>query len=725
MPDKTPTIPDEQIPEFVRRAFEEYRTTFKQLREASTQSRKMYAGGEHQWRETEIADRRASNRPWITINCVKPVVDQVENEARNNPPGPQAKPVGGGADTDDADIFEGYVREYEYRSNAHRAYITSLKYAGAANAGVFEMATEYAGERSFEQRIVIKEVEDPDMVFCDVRARMAAREDAMYAGKIRVLSRESLIEQYGTDLKVLSRPMLNRAMGWMQEAVHWRGNSASISEWTGGFKEEGPYFVCEFYLVTIEREKLFKCSDGVNRYADEIAEPIYDRDGNQIIQLEGDDNWRWETRRRVWKYVVTALDVVSKTEWLGTTPPFFWTLGPEIYIDGKLHRLSLIDGAMDSQRGLNFAATGATEILGAMTKAPWVGYKGQFDATNAQGINPWRSSNTRLWAYMEIQPTWAINPTTKQAELLPPPIRNTWEAPIARALELAAFFREQIKSSTSVFFDPAAQSVADVESGAAIKALQSQTNIGTLNWQDNLRYAVGVSYQQAAIIATKITSAQQALLIIRPDSKHEMVRINQVFGQGEKKITSSKAFGHLSIRATAGPDTETRTDQTIDAMTKTFSIAPQLLSMPGVAAQFLRFIGQGTPQIEQLADSILGKNGDVTPDQLQAQVMQLQQSSQAKDVVIQKLQMALAAKLPDLEVRKWEKIMDMLTRLAVARVTASKDRDVAAADREQATLEALLQMAHEAAMQGADHAQAAQIAAAQPEATEAPGEQAA
>ena len=714
-----PELRDKDIPSFVRRCWDSYQSATTHLREASKESLKMWVGGKHQWRDGEIASRVSNNRPYITINRCKPAVDQVENEARNNPPGPEAQPVGGGADKDGADILEGLIREYEYRSHAHRAYVTALRYAAAGNYGVFELATEYDGDRSFEQRLKVVEGEDPAMYFCDPDARMACREDAMWAGKIRVLSREKLIEEYGSGLKVLNRNLRDRAAGWMQSAVGWRGEQSTINLWTGGAASDGPYYVCEFYRVRIERDTLTLHSDNIQRFKSEDAPkdvtPKEDDDGEPVK--------RSVPKRRVTKYVVTALDVIDETEWYGDMIPYFWVMGPEIYISGKLYRLSLIDGAMDSQRGLNYTATSAAEIVNSMTKSPWVGWVGQFDVANAQGMNPWESSNTQMWAYMEVKPAWATNPVTGETQLLPAPQRNTWEAPIGRLLELATFFIESIKGATSVFFDPAVQSVRDAQSGEAIKALQSQTNIGTLNWQDNLHRAVTLSYNQAAKILPKIMDGPRVKTIVRPDGQHEIAEINREFPGGIDPSTRKKAkannitLGEYALRVKAGPSTDVRSDQAIEALTEVFKIAPGLLNAPGVAAQFLRLVGQGTPQVEQIADSLTGKQQgeEQTPEQLQNQLLQLQQSDQAKTMLIQKMQQALVAKLPQIEADKWMKAVDAIARIRVAEITASKDRDNAQANLDASLLEHVTDMAHEVAMQATDQQHAAAMQAAEPQ----------
>lgn len=699
------------IPLQARRAWQAWREATKENREAEEESLGFWVGGESQWRPSEIANRRANNRPYVSINRCKPAVDQIENEARSNPPGPEAYPVGNGAEKDGADILEGLIREYEYRSRAVDAYVTSLRYAAAGGSGCFELATEYRGGRSMEQCITVREIEDPAMVFSDPNARARHRQDQMVAGKIRILTREQILEQYPkANLKIFTRGLIDRAAGWMQDVRPQRWTSAdrtSFVEWTGNAKAEGPYYICEFYKVGIKKEKLFVCTDHINRYEDEPLPP------GVAVKLDkhGEPLMRIDPIRTVTKHVVTALDeLVEPTVWYGDIIPLFWVMGPEIYIRGKLHRLSLISAAMGPQRSLNYTATSMNEIVGLMTKAPFVGSVGQFDVTNAQGFNPWENTNNQVWAYLEVKTTWSINPTTKVAERDPAPMRNQWEAPIARLFEALQFWGEQIKAATSVFFDPSIQSIKNAQSGEAIKALQQQTNIGTLNWQNSLHSAVELSYGQVRIIFRKILDGQRVVTIVRPDSAHETLEINREFPAGAIDPDTGKApktnsiMGEFAIRVTADGSFKNRNNEAINRLMEFIKIAPQVLGAPGIAGQFLRMIGEGNPEVEQMADALMpAGSGNETPAQVGMQLQQEQQKTQALTVIVQKLQQALAAKLPEIEAKKLMNAMDNLTRIHVAEITASKDADNAEAERQAAFLESMMGMAHEAGIQAKEH----------------------
>lgn len=713
-----PTIKDEDIPRFIRRCYEQYRDATDELRKAEKESRGFWIGGDKQWREGEVGRRRSNNRPILTINRCKPAVDQVVNEAIQNPPGPQAHPVGEGADQDGADILEGLIREVEYRTNAHVAYITAMKYACAGGRGVFELTTDYVDERSMEQELCVKEIEDPDMVFIDPAARMWGRQDAGWGGKIRVYSRDQLISEFGSDLKILKRGYLQEALGWMQDAVQdtvqsfgfsgWKGNQASINEWTGGAANEGPYYVCEFYRVVVEDRKLTLYDDNILRFNDE---PVPEG----VAPKKGEDGpiARSSPRRIVRKYVSTALDLVKKTDWMGDLIPYFWIFGPEMYNDGKLYRQSLITGAIDPNRLLNYATTSAAEIVGVMTKTPWIGYQGQFDGPNAQRGSPWDSSNTEVYPYLEIKPTFLTPPDGGQAILAPPPIRNTWEAPIVRILELCNFAAEQVKAATSVFFEPSVQSAQNAQSGSAIKALQAQSNIGTVNWQEALQNVVALAYNQMAIIFPKMYDGPRVRTIVRPDGNHEIMAINQEFPedaqQTDKAKRNSIAYGKYSLRVTAGPSFETRADESIAMLTSLFKVAPNLAQIPGFISRFVRLVGQGNPIVEQMADSIPGgnpmANGKVSVEQLSNLLTAEQQKSTVLLQEIQKLQQTIQTKSIESHTKLETAAISGLATIRSAEIKAGVDKS----DIDTRAFESMLDAAHDAATSQLDRDHAAQL----------------
>lgn len=702
-----PKIPKEQLPVFVRRCWASWKKANVSIRDEEKLRLGFYVGGELQWRDGEIQKRKEAGRPWITINKCKPAVDQIEGDVRLNPPGPQCKPVGENEHAADPDIIEGLIREVEYRSMSEVADATAVKYSAISGYGVIELATEYANERDDRQRLTIQSVEDPSTVFFDPAARMANRQDAMWAGKIKAYSRESYEAVFGKT-RMMEPGGVQSAMGWLKDAMGiGTEDTATLIEWTGARDDgdgrwRGPFYVCEFYMVEIEDRTSRLYSDHIWRFDDEPVPA-------GATRLTGDqERKRSSPKRTINKYLVDALEARDSTDWYGTLIPLFPVLGPEIYIDGKLFRLSLISPGMDANRALNYVATTATELAGLANKSGYVGYKGQFEDPR------WQTANSEVWAYLEVTPVFATNEMGQQI-ILPPPQKNQWEAPIQWLLALGSFFTEQFKAVTSMYSSSLGEEKGD-QSGKAIEQLRSESNVGNFSYADNLHRTKTIIYQQMVIIFPKIMTGPQVVAIVRPDSQHEMVSINQEFGAdgidpatGKKGKRNNLALGEYSVRVVAGPNFQTRQDQAMSMLLEAIKINPVILQNPAVTAKVIRMIGQGNPEMEGIADLISpDAQGDLNPQQmhqqLQAQGMQLQQAQQT----IQKLAQALAAKMPEIEAGERKNIRDNLTKIVTAEIAASKDADRARGEQEADLLSQALDMAHGAASQAADHEQADQ-----------------
>lgn len=680
-------IAKKDIPALIRKNYELWRVGSKDLRTVEEERLKFYAGGDGQWRDSEITKRKNQGRPFISINKCKPAVDQVEGDIRSNPPGPKVLPVGDGADPDTADIHEGLIREIEHRSNAQLAYITASRYQAASGYGVIELTTEYVSDTSFEQQLRIDACEDPAMWFFDPNARRVDRKDALWAGKIRLYTKEEYIAQFGKNRAILKDRTIQSALGFMQDTVGVNGNLAQINEWTGSGK--GPYFVVEYYHTEFEPTKLLECSDNVNRFEDE---PLpkgakYKTDGlERLVQ-----------RRKITKYITDAMEVLDEVEWLGNVVPAFPVLGQEVYISGKLYRMSLISEAMDAQRALNYTATTATELAGLMPKAPFIGFKGQFDDPR------WQTANSEVWAYLEVEPVFAVNPTNNQSELLPPPQRNTWESPIQWLLALAQYFSEAIKATTAIYDASLGNNKAD-QSGTAIQQLRTESNAGTFFVTDNLHHSINALYEQIILINCQLLDGPRVQTIVRADSQHELVTINKEFPQGVDPKTGKQSKGkwlnqgRYAVVVTVGPNLDTLKEKTSVILTEFLKIDPQIMAIPGVAAMALRSIAQGDPQVEGIAD-LLEPQSSQSPQQVAMQLQQAKKTIQQYELVITKLQQDIAAKTPQVQADLRKAALSSLTAIRVAEINASKDADSQKADIDAAHVEQVLGMAHETALE--------------------------
>src|SRR6267142_4994754 len=63
-----------------------------------------------QWSQDLETQRGLDGRPCLTINRIPPIIRQITNEQRQQRPSIVVNPIGGGADTDTAEIIQGAIR---------------------------------------------------------------------------------------------------------------------------------------------------------------------------------------------------------------------------------------------------------------------------------------------------------------------------------------------------------------------------------------------------------------------------------------------------------------------------------------------------------------------------------------------------------------------------------------------------------------------------------------
>src|SRR6185312_3429771 len=120
-----------------------------------------------QWDGAVRTRREQEQEPCLTINKVRQHNLNILNDARQNRPGVKIKATGSGSSYKSAQVFEGIVRRIEYISNAASAYDTAMKFQVDGGIGYIELATDYAGDDTWDQEIFIRRIADPLTVYLD------------------------------------------------------------------------------------------------------------------------------------------------------------------------------------------------------------------------------------------------------------------------------------------------------------------------------------------------------------------------------------------------------------------------------------------------------------------------------------------------------------------------------------------------------------------------------
>ena len=109
------------------------------------------------------------------------------------------------------------------------------------------------------------------------------------------------------------------------------------------------------------------------------------------------------TRKTICNYLIDGAEILEETEWKGKRIPLFPVYGQQLSVKGKSHCVSVIRHARDAQKLHNFYRSSEAETISLGSKAPWVGYRGQFEDPR------WGTANSKNWAYLEVEPVWSTN----------------------------------------------------------------------------------------------------------------------------------------------------------------------------------------------------------------------------------------------------------------------------------------------------------------------------
>lgn len=509
-------------------------------------------GAGQQWPEDIQSSREMEHRPCLTVDKTGQFVRQVVNDSRQNSPSIKVFPVGGGADRDVAEVFNGMIRDIEQRTDAEVAYDTAIESAARVGEGYFRLVSRYEDEMSFEQELAFQRVRNAASVQLDPAAQDPAGSDALYAFVDQWMPRDEMAEKYGDGVLVgLDRQTLGEyEPNWIQ------GDSILVSEYYT--VEEG------------QKRTLALLKTGAQVILEETADPIPEED---IVAQKP-----VKVTRCIWR-LITGNAILEKTVWPCRYIPIFRVVGEEFEIDGEVIYIGLIGRMMDSARMYNFWLTSATEKGALETKAPYVGAEGQFEGHEDQ----WRNANQVPYAYLEYKPV-ELN-----GSLVPAPQRTQASFNGRVDVEMSRIASDDMKASVGLY-DASLGNRSNESSGKAILARQRESDTGTFHYVDNLARAIRHCGRVLVEVLPKYRNKQAVVRLLSEDGNEKMVTINEVKEvEGVEQVLNDITVGRYDVRVSVGPSYLTRRLEAADSM--------------------IQFV-QAVPQAGQLVMDILAKNMD-------------------------------------------------------------------------------------------------------------------
>jgi hypothetical protein len=320
-------------------------------------------------------------------------------------------------------------------------------------------------------------------------------------------------------------------------------------------------------------------------------------------------------------------------------------------------------------------------------------------AIPADSRGKWMTMNSIMSPFLEYEPM-DVN-----GKPIPPPQRQTFEAPIGSLSEAAAQEIDDMKATAGIF-DASLGAQGQETSGIAIQRRQQQSNVTNMHFMDNLERAFKKGGKIIADMIGKIYDTKRRIRILGEDEAPKIVKINQPIQEGES--TKVYKFGddapEFDVVVTMGRSFSTKRMESFDMMSSVIQASPDILPMVGdiffrnsdlAGADQLadRFRAMLPPQIQQAEEQ---KGNSQIPPQVQAQMQQMEAQMQQMAAELQQAQnplkvkemelqgqseklqhdkdMAAAKFQHELEMKRMD--MELNAKLALAKHDSDEERDI-------------------------------------------------
>lgn len=617
--------------EIVRRAKEFHGIAsdfYAEWREEALMDLEFLAGD--QWDPTVKSQRADQGRPALTVNRLPQFVRQVTNEQRQSKPAMSMSPVDSGSDMRTAETLQGVARNIESSSDADAAYIAGGESAAQTGLGFWDVGCEYEDERSFEQKIVIRPIENPLSVLMDPSAQKPAGDDARECILTVDVSKSKFEEEFpDTEIPV--------GVG-----IEERGNNPP--DWVA---KDGVR-IHEYRYIKTEPDTLIEDPEGgepvlASELASLAAQMHLEQTGQppresleELAKLSVAKaktqgiHTRRTTRRKACWVKIAGDEIIDRGEFAGKHLQLVRVVGTKLTINGRKIYEGVIRHARDPQRILNYAVSSETETIALMPKAPWVGTAKQFEGYE----NIWAAANQRPVSYLPYNSD-PLAPGAPQRVMA----GATNISEITNARMQAA---DDLKATTGIY-DGQLGARSNETSGKAILARQSQGQTANFHFQDNLGHAIRYTGRILVDLIPKIYSGARILRILGEDGKPEMVPVNGHPPPPDFKGDASKVIsldaGRYDVTVAMGPSYQSRRQEVVAMLMELIRADPTISAVTRdllVKSMDIPGGNEIAKRLEKTLDpSIRPPDEGQPPAQMLA--MQLQQQGQLVEQLTQEL----------------------------------------------------------------------------------------
>lgn len=619
----------------------------------------MFVSGDP-WPGKEKLARKDAVRPCLVYDELSQYTNQLINDVRQNKRAVKVIPRGYGSNDKTAEMRGDLIRQIEYESNAQSAYATGFENVVNRSYGGWRIVRRYVSERSFDQKLVIERIANPNSSYPDPDAKKQDFSDAKWWFLLDTVPRKEFKSRYP------------KATISDFDATHYEVAKAWI--------KEDQVQIAEYWEVEEKDATLYqiKGKDGKSlaMLEDHLPEGSgFEEDGDYTYLVTPAGRFQLLNEREVKlpsieQYLTNGVEILEENDEPGRYIPIVWFTGRELWVDtggGPQRKLmSMIRLARDPQMMINYIRSAEAEQIGMTPKVPYLGVEGQF-------VHPeeWQASISEPKAFLQYKAK-----VTGVDGTLGPPTRQPF-TPQVDPLEMAAeSSRRAVQSAMGLSALPVnAQRLGD-KSGVALKEIDENEDRGSFHFIDNFEMALEHSGRVLDDKIPYVYDGTRTLTLRNVEGEHRVVDVNKP-KPGSDEIENDLTVGEHDITISTGPSQQSERDKADDFVD---TMVPELegLTIDPVAKQKLlglliklKNVGPvGDKMIEILTPDDTGAQAQQQSQQLQAQVQNYQVMLSQLQAENLKLYQEKVGKLVDNAAMLKKAEMDNLVKLAIAEIGA-------------------------------------------------------
>lgn len=515
---------------------------------------------EEQWDIYVRNQRIGDGKPNLVFNELAIAKKAIVNRQQTNKIAIKVDAGDNEASKDTAEFLQNATRAVENKSSAYIAYEYAFDCAVGGGLGFFRILTDYESTKTFDQEPKIEWILNFASVLFDRHSLKHNFSDAQHCSihtKIPRAEYDKLYSKYKDE--------------------ECSSNEFSVINDTN-FADDDWVTILEYFYKDYTNKTLIKVQNG-----DDYVEVYKEDYPNMPPELEALIIEERKVDVCTIKWVKTdGYNILDSTDWIGDYIPVIAVTGDFSYIDGKRWYSGIVRNAKDAQLMFNYWVSTQTELLGLVSKAPWIGVEGSFTDVK------WLDANVNNYAYLEYK--MVVDEATGQ--IMPPPQRNSFDlSGVQNLIQQSELASNYIKTTTGVY-NASLGAPSNETTGRAIDKRNAQTEVTNYNYANNLESAI--EYAGAVLVNTIINlwkNEKSHKRIMFESGEQKIVPINQPFKDKGKDKFIDLSKGEYQVTVTAGASYANKKQEQAALTLAMAQAFPSVAANPLVPYQYAKDIG--------------------------------------------------------------------------------------------------------------------------------------